>query len=145
MKRIFASVALIAIMMTFCFGTISADAVTYKLGDVDNDNNVTPIDATIVQRVATGILVSVDVEFVKKAGDVDGNGTADVVDATFIQRHATQLNVPHPIGQLIEETEPTEELTEEPTEKPTEPLVVVPVDPTEAPTQKKDPYELPPV
>ena len=70
------------------------------LGDVDGDGKSDIVDATIVQRVATNIKVSIPEEILMN-GDVDSDGKLSITDATFIQRHATFVKTPYPIGEKI--------------------------------------------
>ena len=128
--RISAVVLAVALTLT-AIAAFSAAAVTGKRGDADNDNDVTIIDATKIQRV----LVGYDKEeeaWVNIFGDITGDGL-DITDATAIQRFLAEYGNPYNIGEeieaeLTEPTDPTEE-TVAPTEAPTDA-------PTEAPTQK---------
>ena len=70
------------------------------LGDANGDGNVDTVDATLVQRYATGMKVPYD-EALLMCADVDGDGSLTVVDATFIQRYATHIKIPYPIGEEI--------------------------------------------
>ena len=68
------------------------------LGDADGNEKVDIIDATIVQRAATGLNVDRYEAFLLN-GDIDSSSSPDVVDATFIQRFATGLGTPYQIGE----------------------------------------------
>jgi hypothetical protein len=59
------------------------------MGDVDNDDTVTVVDATRIQRV----LASIDQkgEFYDVVGDVDQDKNVTIVDATVIQRFLASL------------------------------------------------------
>ena len=72
----------------------------YILGDVNGDDDVDMIDATILQRAATNIKVPYTEEELMR-GDVDGDGSITIIDATFIQRYATRIASPYPIGNPI--------------------------------------------
>ena len=74
---------------------------SFILGDVDGNDRSDVVDATIIQRYATNITVSIDTETMELHGDVDSNNRTDVVDATFIQRYATGLTVTLPIGERV--------------------------------------------
>lgn len=95
----------------------TGDAVLL-LGDADLDGEVNIIDVTIIQRYCIKINDLSDRAL--KAADVDGDGEVTAVDATFIQRWGLNMTVPYPIGEPIEETQPTEQATEAPTEAVTE-------------------------
>ncbi len=71
----------------------------YILGDVDGNESVTLVDASLIQRrlanlVITGI-------FNEKSADVDGNGSLTIEEATFIQRFVTKMNTPYKIGEFV--------------------------------------------
>lgn len=70
----------------------------YILGDVDDDGEVTVVDATYIQRKATRVKIPLTDEEMLH-GDVDGDGEVTVLDATYIQRYATRVKVPYPIGE----------------------------------------------
>ena len=70
-----------------------------KLGDADGDGEITPVDATLVQRFDANMKISVD-EAALMCADVDGSGTLDVVDSTLTQRYLANIAIPYPIGQL---------------------------------------------
>ena len=77
---------------------VDMNYAVYKLGDVNNDDEVDTVDATFIQRYATKVAVPFS-EDVMMQGDVDGDGEATIVDATYIQRFATNIAVPYPIGE----------------------------------------------
>lgn len=70
-----------------------------RLGDADGDGEITPVDATLVQRFDANMKISVD-EAALMCADVDGSGTLDVVDSTLTQRYLANIAIPYPIGQL---------------------------------------------
>ena len=72
---------------------------TYVLGDVDDSGKTDIVDATILQRYATSLKLSIPEEQIEERGDVDGSGKTDITDATFIQRYATNIPTPFPIGK----------------------------------------------
>lgn len=73
---------------------------TLLLGDVNGDDDVDSVDATIIQRICTMIQVPFAEEQLMR-GDVDGDGSLTTVDATFIQRYSTRVTTPYHIGELI--------------------------------------------
>lgn len=66
----------------------------YLLGDVDNNNDVNIVDATVLQRIIAKmpIPVSVDENTVQR-GDVSHSGYLDTLDATIVQRHFANIDV----------------------------------------------------
>lgn len=61
--------------------------VTYMIGDTDGDEEITIIDATLIQRQLAAIPVFA---FNEEAADVDGDGLS-IIDATKIQRYLVDL------------------------------------------------------
>ncbi len=55
-----------------------------KIGDVDNDGNVTVMDATVIQRSLASMIILTDEQRI--AADVDKSGDVNVIDATTIQK-----------------------------------------------------------
>lgn len=102
-------VAAAALMIVALVFACSVTAAGYMLGDVDNDENVTIIDASCVQRKLAGLRVS---GFSESAADVDSSGTIEIIDATYIQRFQAGIDTPYPIGV---------QSTAAPTQKPTQP------------------------
>ena len=70
------------------------------LGDADCDDEVTILDATVIQRHLVGIPVNT---FDVTAADCDGDEVVTIIDATWIQRHLVQMAVPYSIGEPINE------------------------------------------
>lgn len=68
------------------------------LGDVDDDGEVTIIDATAIQRHLASIPTA---SYNEKAADADGDGSVTILDATAIQRHLAQLLTNENIGKPI--------------------------------------------
>lgn len=130
-------------LFLLAFSVISVSAATFMIGDVDDDDEVSVIDATIVLRVSAGIIKNADDMMVLR-GDIDESGDLDPLDATLILRYNANIKVHYPVGEYREY--PTEEPTEAPTEAFTEAPTEAPTAaPTVAPTAKPDPYELPPI
>lgn len=63
--------------------TYRGEKVLVRLGDVDNDGDLTVIDATGIQRELAGIGST---EFIEDCADYDRDGDVSVLDATAIQR-----------------------------------------------------------
>ena len=80
----------------FTFVTLSGA----RLGDADGDGEITPVDATLVQRFDANMKISVD-EATLMCADVDGSGELDVVDSTLTQRYLANIAIPYPVGQLF--------------------------------------------
>ena len=73
---------------------------TIYLGDVDGDDEVSIIDATLIQRKLVEMPVSI---FNELAADIDGNGL-DITDATYIQRYLAEIPTPYLIGEPIQQS-----------------------------------------
>jgi hypothetical protein len=67
-------------------------------GDVDNDGEVTIIDATCIQRKLANIATA---KFNETAADTDEDGELTIIDATVIQRWLAQLPTNENIGKPI--------------------------------------------
>lgn len=67
----------------------------YRVGDVDNNDTVDIIDATLIMRSSAGIKTKLD-DLAAYRGDVNGDGDMDVIDATLIQRYL--VNIPDRYG-----------------------------------------------
>lgn len=74
----------------------------YLLGDADNSGYIDIVDATFVQRYATGINIPDEFKdgFETRA-DVDSMSGVDSVDATFIMRFIVRIHTPHAIGEVF--------------------------------------------
>ena len=88
---------------------------SYMIGDADQDNNITILDATAIQRHLASIRKLTGKAL--KAADADSDKQVSVLDATAIQRYLTKLKTSPYIGSYVGSGDP---------ETPTEP----PVDPT---------------
>lgn len=73
---------------------------TYILGDVDDDDDVSVIDVTLILRYCAEIKVPVTYEMLLH-GDVDGDGDVSPYDATLILRFVADINTPYPIGEEV--------------------------------------------
>lgn len=71
----------------------------FLLGDVNDDESVTIMDASNIQRKLLKLSNRV---FIENVADTDGDGVISVTDATFIQRFAAQIATPYFIGKPIE-------------------------------------------
>ena len=98
--RFILPMCLIAALLFGC--VISAGAASYILGDADGSGEVDMIDATLIQRSATGIPVKISNDILMN-GDVDGDKELTVIDATFIQRFSTRIATPYQIGKIVRE------------------------------------------
>ena len=113
------------------------------MGDMDNDNALTSVDAVLIQRCQTGLIdypaedQNIPSDWARGAigyfSDFDQDGERTIMDATAIQRYLANMTyrssdwTPYPHKE-----QPTESATTEPI--PTEPAPSEPV-PTEAETQ----------
>ncbi len=77
----------------------STEPVTpFLLGDADGDNDVTVLDATVIQRQFASIPTF---NYIKEAADADEDNEVTIIDATVIQRWLAELPSNDRIGQLI--------------------------------------------
>lgn len=95
------------------------------LGDVNGDNSVAVVDATLTQRNVAKIESFSEDQFF--CADTNGDGEISVVDATIIQRYVAKIIDKFPAEENGTQT-PTEEPTQVPTDAPTD-------EPTESETQ----------
>ncbi|MBQ6336115.1 MAG: leucine-rich repeat protein [Ruminococcus sp.] len=79
---------------------VRMNVVTFLLGDVDGDGEITITDVSLIQRYLCDLPVP-DPEAVVRCGDINGDGV-DIADATRIQRFIAGISVPEPIGELVE-------------------------------------------
>lgn len=75
--------------------TEATEVQTTMYGDVDLDNEVTVIDATMIQREIAQLIEFTDAQF--KNANVDGDDEITIIDATMIQRFIAQLIGTFPI------------------------------------------------
>ncbi len=73
-------------------------AETVLNGDANDDDEVTIVDVTTIQRVLLDMHVK---SYNEKAADVDGNGDVEISDATRIQRFLLDLGNPFHINERI--------------------------------------------
>lgn len=142
MSKILRCFTVLFVLCLLAFSVLSVSAATYYMvGDVDNDNDVTVLDATIALRVSVGIMKDLD-GMMTLRGDIDESGDLDPLDATVILRYNADIKTTYPVGEY--RAYPTEEPTAAPTEAVTEAPTEAPTQaPTQAPTSNPDPYELP--
>ena len=79
---------------------VRTNVMTFLLGDVDGDGEITITDVSLIQRYLCDLPVP-DPETVVRCGDINGDGV-DVADATRIQRFIAGIPVSEPIGELVE-------------------------------------------
>ena len=70
----------------------------YMLGDADGDEEVTIIDATMIQRYLASMISEDYID--PAAAAVSGDGV-NIIDVTFIQRYLASIETPLPIGELF--------------------------------------------
>ena len=93
MKGLFGKVtaiALVVILSIIC--TVQAGAVMalpLKVGDVDRDNNVTVIDATLIARFLAKLQKPTELQ--EALSDADGDKEMTILDSTVIQRELAGL------------------------------------------------------
>ncbi|MBQ9679945.1 MAG: bacterial Ig-like domain-containing protein [Ruminococcus sp.] len=83
---------------TASFKVKVSEATSAILGDIDNDDAVTIIDATYIQRKLASIPTP---KFNDKVADTDEDGELTIIDATFIQRWLAALPSNDKIGEPI--------------------------------------------
>ena len=115
-RRISILLILTALILSMLSVTPATGTAQGILGDVDNDGEVTIIDATAIQRYLADLKPLSDDAIAR--GKVCGNAELSILDATSIQRKLADLIDVFP----AEVSEPTEEPTAAaPTEAPTAP------------------------
>lgn len=95
------------------------------LGDADLDQDVSVIDAVMIQKHLASLVTLNSIE--QYCGDVDAEGLS-IIDATYIQRYCASLKTPYNIGQPIPNPTPTDEPTVQPTDTPDPNMKTVYVD-----------------
>ena len=86
------------VIIRFDYTTDAGGSGGFLLGDVDGDNEVSILDATVIQRT----LASLPVAFYnEEAADADGDGEVSILDATNIQRWLAGLSSNEDIGNPI--------------------------------------------
>lgn len=95
--------------MTLILGTLFSLSVSPSAaelyGDVDNDEEINIIDATLIQRHLVDI-IRLDDAAVRRAM-VSGTDELTIVDATLIQRYLVDIIPAFPAGDIIPTEEPT--------------------------------------
>ena len=101
MKRQVVSFVLILVILIGSFDLFSVTAAKTDrlLGDTDNDDEVTSIDVTLIQRHLVN-LITLGADSVS-ASDIDGSGELEITDATYIQRWLADMTVPYAISEPI--------------------------------------------
>ncbi len=106
------------------------------MGDADDDDKVTVLDATRIQRVLADL--NKKSEFYDIVGDVDQDGKVTILDATVIQRYMAGIKVPdtYKINVRVQSdpVNPTTGPVTPTTPDPTDPPYVPPTDPPYYPT-----------
>lgn len=97
---IFAVILVMSVLFLFAFSVIAqCEAISYIIGDADDDSNVTVSDATTIQMK----LAKLDVKkFNEKAADIDHSGL-DITDATNIQLYLAKYPNTYNIGEEVVE------------------------------------------
>ena len=107
LSKIMSVLCIAVVLMLACAVIVTAGSSI--LGDADNDGQVTPIDASIIQRDLAGLPINGEIS--QSGADVDGNGKIEITDATLIQRWIAGIDTPYQIGP---------QSTEAPTQQPTD-------------------------
>lgn len=81
-------------------GSVIVQSAPVKLlGDVDEDGQVTLMDATLIQRYLSSLIIYGT--FDDSVADTDGDEDIEVVDATWIQRYVSSIDIPYGVGEPI--------------------------------------------
>ena len=89
MKKII-SVLLIVTIAVFAIPASFTAAESYRyIGDVDGDDTVSILDATLIQKQLASLHSFT--KWQKNLGDVDNSQTTDIIDATLIQKRLASL------------------------------------------------------
>ncbi|WP_407384581.1 alpha/beta hydrolase-fold protein [Ruminococcus sp.] len=124
-KRLLSILLLTAMLLGVACGAAFSSNAAGKPGDVDDDDDVTIIDVTLIQRHLADV-ITLD-EAAQKRGMVAGDDELTIIDATLIQRYIADVITRFPVEDIL----PTEAPTEAPTQAPTSA-------PTQAPTEAPD-------
>ncbi len=116
-------IALVLVVLSVCSAYASVSDTDKMLGDVNGDNTVTVVDATLTQRNVAKLESFSEDQF--SCADTNGDGEISVVDATVSQRY---------VAKIIDKFPAEENSPQAPTEPPTEPE-------TQAPSQEATPSE----
>lgn len=104
MKKLFKRfTAIMLCVILFLSCAASAGAIMplpLKVGDVDRDNNVTVIDATLIQRFLTKSPEPSEMQIA--LGDADRDGVLSVVDVTAIQRELSNMPGPFVYAEITD-------------------------------------------
>ena len=68
----------------------------YLLGDADCDNDITIVDATVIQRTLVSLPNPI---FDQKLADCDGDDVLTIFDATAVQRYLADMPCPQGVGK----------------------------------------------
>ena len=71
----------------------------YLVGDSDGDEDITILDATLIQRRLAGL--KSESTFCRGAADSDGDGDTSILDATGIQRYLAGLSCSEQLGSTV--------------------------------------------
>lgn len=75
---------------------VIVDNLNFYTGDVNGDDNVDIIDATVLQRTLLGLYLNKYKEYLS---DANGDGDVNIIDVTAIQRYLVDVKGPWPIGK----------------------------------------------
>lgn len=90
MKRLLCVFVAVALSYVSVFTAFSQSVCeSFRRGDVDCDDYITIIDATVIQKGVSALVVMGETQ--QTLADVNGNGLVDIIDATFIQQYIAQI------------------------------------------------------
>lgn len=85
-QRVVASALCVVLLLSCAVPAGAMLALPLKVGDVDRDNDISALDATLIQRFAAGIREPSELQLA--LSDADGDGDMSILDATVILRYA---------------------------------------------------------
>ncbi len=93
MKKLVSVLLTVALMLFVFVIPANANEIDYKFGDVNKDNTVDVMDATLISRHCANILELKHIEYA--LADFDNDDDVTVLDATSIQKYVANL-IEHP-------------------------------------------------
>lgn len=105
MRRFKRTIFVLLLAAAFIVAAAAAvSAESWLRGDADGDNEITSLDATVIQRVVTKMIDDKD-GMIALRGDVNGDGLS-LLDATAIQHYLAEMKNDDRIGEPVEATLP---------------------------------------
>jgi len=146
LKRMLCIILSLIVVTTCCVTVLAGTTQVCILGDVQNNGEVSVMDATHLQLYLAGI--NKFDTLIKYLADVDGNSVVAIRDATYLQLYVAKIQITYPVnadgysvgdmitfenGQVVKPTESTSDSTTLSTVVPTAPLTTPTVEETTQP------------